>query len=81
MPTLRQVHDAMTKYADATPAGRGCEAWRDFVTETREYLGLEPDGEAAANVDADPQYTAFWLAVAARRNPNYEPGTGARRDS
>ena len=81
MPTLRQVRDAMADYVGRIPAGQDSDAWRDFIAETREYLGIDPDGEAATHVDGDADYTAFWLGVAAGSNATYEPATGARRDA
>jgi hypothetical protein len=59
----------MNRCVGGIPRGRDSEAWGDFVVEARDYLRLDPASDAAARIEAEPDYAAFWLTVAAGASP------------
>jgi len=66
----------MKEYNRAVAYGSECNAWQNFADDACSRYGITPWDDDAQDIEADPEFVEYWLAVINGTNGDYNADGG-----
>jgi len=73
---LAQIVKKMDEYNQSVAYGSECDAWVNFADDAYNRYDTAPWEDRAQDIEADPEFVEYWLAVINGTNDDYNADGG-----